>query len=396
MVWWPFRCCSRTPSASPRKPTPWFGRWLGNGYTPSYQLWTANSHPSPPYSYHSTHSPSGWATPPVQYSPWGVSPRRSPPTPHPWTSDLPVVPDIPSTFPSTPNSRHLSPFAAPSASPSRSPSWDPDWASGVRSRRPRRTSNSRPSSIRPKIARTWGVGDMPSLISPNDLQPRPPAVFMSPPPLSPYASPAPHGHDNWTNTAFPFHNSPSPQQYAYSHAVLLHPHLSNMPGQFPFLSWDIIKFPSTALYHAHPSARPVAYPLENSTEPATHPPSTYLTISFADNPRLAQLQSLWGGPIRVRTTGAGPITLENVLAAIHGYFRQRITRTQKMYMREGEWDAASMEYYRRLARRDIPDLRGVAEARGVLRSDVLGGATRFAGLRIMGAGREWLYLTLTR
>ncbi|KAJ7052109.1 hypothetical protein C8F01DRAFT_1173001 [Mycena amicta] len=241
-----------------------------------------------------------------------------------------------------------------------------------------------------------GEGDMPSLINPDDLEPRSPAVFISPPPLSPYASPAPHGHDNWTNAAFPFYNSPSPLQYAYPHAFLLHPHLSNMPGQFPFLSWDIIKFPSTALYHAHPSARPVAYALENSTEPATHPPCTYLTISFADNPRLAQLQSLWGGPIRVRTTGAGPITLENVLAAIHGYFRQRITRTQKMYMREGEWDAASVEYYRRLARRDIPDLRGVAEARGVLRSDVLGGATRFAGLRMMGTGREWLYLTLTR
>ncbi|KAJ7053567.1 hypothetical protein C8F01DRAFT_1166746 [Mycena amicta] len=383
MVWWPFRCCSRTPSASPRKPTPWFGRWLGNGYNTSYQLWTPNSHPSPPYSYRSTHSPSGWATPPVQYSPWGVSPRRSP---HPWDSDLPVVKDIP----------------------------------------PRRTSNSRPSSIslRPSSSRPinsmprrtrrrdvhvhWddvlstrnrsdtSEGDMPSLINSDDLERRPPPVFISPPPLSPYASLAPRGHDNWTNAAFPFYNSPSPQRYTYPHAFLLHPHLSNMPGQFPFLSWDIIKFPSTALYHARPSARPVAYPLENSTEPATHPPCTYLTISFADNPRLAQLQSLWGGPIRVRTTGAGPITLENVLAAIHGYFRQRITRTQKMYMREGEWDAASVEYYRRLARRDIPDLRGVAEARGVLRSDVLGGATRFAGLRMMGTGREWLYLTLTR
>ncbi|KAJ7053561.1 hypothetical protein C8F01DRAFT_1166725 [Mycena amicta] len=344
-------------------------------------------------------------------------------TPHPWDSDLPVVPDIPSTF-SPLNPHHTSPFAAPSASPSRSPSWDPDWASGVRPRRPQRTSNSRPSNSRPSSSRPinsmprrtrrrdvhvhWddvlstrnrsdtGEGDMPSLINSDDLERRPPPVFISPPPLSPYASPAPRGHDNWTNAAFPFYNSPSPLQYAYPHAFLLHPHLSNMPGQFPFLSWDIIKFPSTALYHAHPSARPVAYPLENFTEPATHPPCTYLTISFADNPRLAQLQSLWGGPIRVRTTGAGPITLENVLAAIHGYFRQRITRTQKMYMREGEWDAASVEHYRRLGRRDIPDLRGVAEARGVLRSDVLGGATRFAGLRIMGAGREWLYLTLTR
>ncbi|KAJ7183724.1 hypothetical protein C8R46DRAFT_1308669, partial [Mycena filopes] len=180
--------------------------------------------------------------------------------------------------------------------------------------------------------------------------------------------------------------SPTPSAGpAWSH---LNPEFCSPRGAFPFLDWDFTRFPSTATRRTSPHSQQTPLSLDS---PAVYPPARMLTISYADTPVLQHWEARWG-PIFSREQGDYPVTVENVLEAIYQYFNQPLSHADRAALSGPAWRCVSDAYYQRLG--CSPHLQAYDVSRGALRLDVLGGATKFSGLELVG--RDYLRLMLTR
>ncbi|KAJ7027401.1 hypothetical protein C8F04DRAFT_1122385 [Mycena alexandri] len=171
---------------------------------------------------------------------------------------------------------------------------------------------------------------------------------------------------------------------AWSH---LSPELCSPRGAYPYLDWDITRFPSTAQRCTSPHSHQTPISFDS---PATFPPTQLITISYADTPTLMQWEAQWG-PIFARSQGIHPVTVENVLDAVYQYFNQPLSHADRAALSTPAWNMVSDAYYQRLPR--SPNLKAYDVSRGALRLDVLNGATKFSGLQLVG--RDYLSLMLS-
>ncbi|KAJ7082666.1 hypothetical protein B0H15DRAFT_852300 [Mycena belliarum] len=219
--------------------------------------------------------------------------------------------------------------------------------------------------------------DPPPLVDGPSSRPRSGSPFLRPigrAPMSPFLAPAP----------IPFAPGPSFPQFPQFH---LSPELCSPRGAHPYLDWDITHFPSSAQLCAAPNTRRPA-PLDGA---ATFPPTRLLTLSFADSPVLHHWEQGWG-PIVARAQGAHMLTVEDVLDAVYRYFNTPLTPSDRASVSQHAWGVISDAYYARLPR--SPNMHAFDASRGALRLDVLGGATKFSGLRVMTRDHVHLVLSL--
>nr|GAT48369.1 predicted protein [Mycena chlorophos] len=382
---WTTHTHCHTPAVSPRRPKQWFphtwpgnwswnwGAWYptsggaggwGQNYTP--HGWSMTPGPTPaavfaspspgpafpatPYPTPATPFATGLALPghahfPTQASPaaWAPSPFLAPQWQIPPTTPVYPVPQ-PTVAEPDPEPFHFRPL-------DRIP--DDEWASGIRRRR---TARAAARSSRRRRSRTrdasvhvhWADGRPRTVDDDSDDDASEPEPF----PIH-GSTTTPQSFTSYAIPPQPLLQQPSP--YPANTGIYLNPHLSDA-----YLRWNITNFPSTATLHGTSASAALG-------EQATYPPTTQLTITFASDPRLAQWQQLWG-PIRVRARGAYArfITVEDVLTAIHSYFRVPNTSMSRAYFRAGEWEAASEMFYRRVAdarRGRAVDLPSVVQAR---------------------------------
>ncbi|KAF7300046.1 hypothetical protein MKEN_01327400 [Mycena kentingensis (nom. inval.)] len=245
------------------------------------------------------------------------------------------------------------------------------------------------------LSGTASSGDgMPPLVDRPRTYPicvSPPPPSRSSPPSSPYASiqsPPPYAY-----------TPPSPHPKLHGHDI--HPLLEGGPSLA--LDWNVTTFPTTASLTgpAHTHFCDPAFP----TRPPWQTQHPVLLKIILPNIALANwLLAAWG-PIPVHApaptpglytvhgalvpAAAPPIRIQDVLDAVYTYLHTPITAREGSYILTTSpraWWAAGEMMHKRIKEGRTGDLAEVARRKGVLRSDLLGGATRFGGMWVMGGG----------